>query len=126
MHDEFSIAHRDIKLENIMIVKDKVTERIQVKLIDFGLSKFFMPEEVCVRPTGTLAYCSPEIVLSRPHNKQTDIWSAGIMLFASFARRMPFLVHDKKETIMNIVREPVQFLNPPAVWLGRTPSLREI
>jgi serine/threonine protein kinase len=85
-----------------------------------------MPEEVSVRPTGTMAYCSPEILLSRPHDKSTDIWSAGIMLFASFARRMPFLVQDKRETIMNIVREPIQFLNPPSVWLGKTPSHREV
>jgi serine/threonine protein kinase len=28
MHEEHSIAHRDIKLENIMIIKDKITERI--------------------------------------------------------------------------------------------------
>ena len=75
-----------------------------------------------MRPTGTLAYCSPEIVLSRPHNKQTDIWSLGVMLYASFARRMPFMANDKKQTITNIVREPIQFLHPPQVWLGRMSS----
>ncbi len=112
MHEDLSIAHRDVKLENIMIKKDHLTGTLQAKLIDFGLSKFFTPDEVCQRPTGTLAYCSPEIVLSRPHNKSTDIWSAGIMLYASFARRMPFITGDKKETVMNIVREPIQFLHP--------------
>ena len=107
LHEELGIAHRDVKLENIMIRKDQRTGCLNAKLIDFGLSKFFTPEETCQRPTGTLAYCSPEIVLSLPHNKSTDIWSAGIMLYASFARRMPFISADKKETVMNIVREPI-------------------
>lgn len=69
LHEDLSIAHRDIKLENIMIKKDTLTGTLHAKIIDFGLSKFFTPDEVCQRPTGTLAYCSPEIVLSRPHNK---------------------------------------------------------
>jgi serine/threonine protein kinase len=90
-----------------MIKKDPLTGSLVAKLIDFGLSKFFTPDEFCQKPTGTLAYCSPEIVLSRPHNRSTDIWSMGIMLYASFARRMPFITADKKETVMNIVREPI-------------------
>jgi serine/threonine protein kinase len=126
MHEELNIAHRDVKLENIMIKKDPVTSSLVAKLIDFGLSKFFTPDEFCMRPTGTLAYCSPEIVLSRAHNKSTDIWSAGIMLYASFARRMPFITPDKKETVMNIVREPVQFLTPASVWLGRRSSQQDL
>ena len=107
LHEDLGIAHRDVKLENIMIKKDPLTGSLVAKLIDFGLSKFFTPDETCQRPTGTLAYCSPEIVLARPHSKSTDIWSAGIMLYASFARRMPFITADKKETVMNIVREPI-------------------
>ncbi len=103
-----------------MVKKDMLTGGLTAKLIDFGLSKFFTPDETCQRPTGTLAYCSPEIVLARAHNKSTDIWSAGIMLYASFARRMPFITADKKETVMNIVREPIQFLTPAQVWLGRS------
>jgi len=68
--------------------------RYIAKIIDFGLAKFFTLDEMCIKPTGTLAYCSPEIVLNRPHDKSTDLWSLGIMLYAAFAKRMPFLCHD--------------------------------
>jgi serine/threonine protein kinase len=47
LHEDLSIAHRDVKLENIMIKKDPLTGSLIAKLIDFGLSKFFTPDEYC-------------------------------------------------------------------------------
>ena len=47
LHEDLSIAHRDVKLENIMIKKDSMTGVLVAKLIDFGLSKFFLPDETC-------------------------------------------------------------------------------
>lgn len=55
----FGIAHRDIKLENILMVdKNNDTE---LKLVDFGLSKIMGPSETSVDPFGTLVsiiYCT--------------------------------------------------------------------
>jgi serine/threonine protein kinase len=48
----YGIAHRDIKLENIMMVDDK--DNSELKLVDFGLSKLLGPNETSNEPFGTL------------------------------------------------------------------------
>lgn len=48
----FGIAHRDIKLENILMV-DKNNDS-ELKLVDFGLSKIMGPSETSTDPFGTL------------------------------------------------------------------------
>ena len=60
LHD-IGIVHRDIKLENVMMSSLKPNG--VPKFIDFGLSKVFTPNEKSSDPYGTIAYCSPEIIL---------------------------------------------------------------
>jgi serine/threonine protein kinase len=50
------VLHRDIKLDNILLDKD-----MQVKLCDFGVSRF-MSDEVIKERCGTPAYIAPEII----------------------------------------------------------------
>ena len=57
------IAHRDIKMENLMIVENGT----KVKYIDFGLSKVLLKGEMSTDRYGTMAFCSPEILSGRPH-----------------------------------------------------------
>lgn len=71
------IAHRDIKLENIMYNKSTNT----YKLIDYG---FACLEDDCTGRVGTPYSGAPEIFADRTINdyKKTDIWATGIILFA--------------------------------------------
>jgi len=39
-HDR-GICHRDLKLDNIMVEEDKITEEPMVKVIDFGLAEYY-------------------------------------------------------------------------------------
>jgi serine/threonine protein kinase len=48
----YGIAHRDLKLENILMSDD--TDEAQVKIVDFGLSKMIGPNETSTDPFGTL------------------------------------------------------------------------
>lgn len=51
MHS-YGIAHRDLKLENILMVND--SDDSQLKIVDFGLSKMIGPNETALDPFGTL------------------------------------------------------------------------
>eukprot|EP00658_Telonema_sp_P-2_P055890 TRINITY_DN44410_c0_g1_i2.p1 TRINITY_DN44410_c0_g1~~TRINITY_DN44410_c0_g1_i2.p1 ORF type:complete len:469 (-),score=96.83 TRINITY_DN44410_c0_g1_i2:341-1747(-) len=81
------IAHRDLKLENILLRKK--ADDFDFCIADLGGAKWF-PEGV--RPvtsteTGTLGYTAPEAVSSRPREKvqydayQVDVFSLGVILY---------------------------------------------
>ncbi len=54
------IAHRDLKLDNIMMSSSN-DDAFPI-IIDFGLSKIFHKNEISIERLGTLAFISPEIV----------------------------------------------------------------
>jgi len=56
-----NIAHRDLKLENVMFVKDS-NESLDVKLIDFGFATKFDPQEKMDLILGSPLYMAPELV----------------------------------------------------------------
>ena len=60
------VAHRDIKLENIML--EFKGDYVTPKYIDFGLSKVLFRAQTSTDRFGTMAYCSPEILLSGIHS----------------------------------------------------------
>ncbi len=103
------VVHRDIKLENIMIGLGN--HLISPKLIDFGLSIVLCPGETTKDICGTLAYCSPEIVKKTFYDSKTDIWSLGIVAFSILRGKIPFVVDGKKETVFNIINQPIAFSN---------------
>jgi len=90
------VAHRDIKLENIM-VNNSLDSAV---LIDFGLCTFFertpegteiLTEDFC----GSIEYLAPEIICRSPHEaSRSDIWSLGVVFFTLVYGRFPFAVVD--------------------------------
>lgn len=51
------VAHRDIKLENILVQKEG-----RVKLADFGLSNFLKDGKFLKTPCGSPNYAAPELI----------------------------------------------------------------
>ncbi len=74
------IIHRDIKLENILIDKDEQNDRINLRLIDFGLSVTTDNIEFFKR-SGTPGYVAPEVLIADTYDTQIDIFSLGVILF---------------------------------------------
>ncbi len=87
LHDR-SIVYRDLKPENLMI--DDVG---YIKMVDFGFAKkvFDKTYTLC----GTPEYLSPEILLSAGHNKATDYWALGILIYEVLTRRCPYVDKDR-------------------------------
>lgn len=90
---ELGIVHRDIKPENIML-----TRKVEVKVADFGLSRFFA-DAVPGRATnltqsgvtlGTPLYMSPEQVRGGAVDHRSDIYSFGVTCYHMLAGEPPF------------------------------------
>lgn len=85
-----SVAHRDIKLDNILISRD-VSGFIKAKICDFGVSKIVKKGEMAFDLCGTPAYLAPEIVLNKPYSGfHVDLWSLGILLHGLLVGHLPF------------------------------------
>ncbi|TNV87689.1 hypothetical protein FGO68_gene14180 [Halteria grandinella] len=107
------IAHRDIKLDNILIYRKQNQPTMKpkwgIKLIDFGLSSTFLSGQQVTEVVGSVAYLSPEIISKLPHDSSTDIWSLGIVLYILLTGRMPFVDREVERTKHNIVSKDLDF-----------------
>ena len=100
------IIHRDIKLENIMLRKDK-TGHLEAVLIDFGLSCFLGPEQYSTEPVGTLKYAAPEVLSRLPYGYKADCWSLGVILYILLVGRMPFYGKNDQEIALRTLKKPI-------------------
>ncbi|ORY88964.1 hypothetical protein BCR35DRAFT_329435 [Leucosporidium creatinivorum] len=84
------IAHRDIKFENLFLYKDD-SGSLSIKLGDLGMASFQPEGQLLDTSCGSPHYAAPEVILGIPYDGgAADIWSSGVVLYALFARQLPF------------------------------------
>ncbi|KAF9525153.1 kinase-like domain-containing protein [Crepidotus variabilis] len=84
----FNIAHRDLKLENILIDQNS-----NIKVADFGMATWQDTSGGSLLKTscGSPHYAAPEVISGKPYNgTASDIWSCGVILHALLVARLPF------------------------------------
>ena len=122
---EGAVVHRDLKPANIMI-----TERDEVKLLDFGLAKLgermlsddeatmtAIPQTISGVLVGTAAYMSPEQVEEKQVGPGADVFAFGVVLYEMLTGVRPFQGTSKIATmslILHTEAAPLQELAPDA------------
>jgi serine/threonine-protein kinase len=115
------VIHRDLKPDNIFIVKKGDQEF--VKLLDFGVAKIAGSRRLTRvgMVFGTPHYMSPEQAEGKRVDARTDIYALGVIMYECFSGRVPF----EADTYMGVltkhmfaVPEPLERVVPDASSLG--------
>ena len=96
------IVHRDIKPQNIMLLKNGV-----IKVMDFGIAKIPNAETVTMtdKAIGTVYYISPEQVSGSPTDARSDLYALGVMMYEMATGSLPFSAETPVSTALMHVNE---------------------
>lgn len=104
---ELGIVHRDVKLNNILVMQ--CTGREDIRLIDFGLAKVMSAKRVRDRvKVGTYTHMAPE-VLKGIYSAKCDVWGAGVSLCCLATGINPFKKGKKEQTLECILNDNLSF-----------------
>lgn len=100
------IVHRDLKPENVFLARTPTG--VQVKLLDFGISKVVGSDsmntsnEVLI---GTPSYMSPEQAMGNNSelDARTDVFSLAVVLYEALSGRSAFAADHIPQTVHNVV-----------------------
>jgi serine/threonine protein kinase len=118
------IIHRDVKPDNIMVLRDGST-----KLTDFGLAAIVAEKGVTQTGTvmGTFSYMSPEQVRGEKLDARSDIFSLGATFYEMLSGRQPF-PGDTPAVVLNSIlkQDPAPIADlPPHVSRTLSQCLRK-
>jgi eukaryotic-like serine/threonine-protein kinase len=119
-----NVIHRDLKPANVFMHRAP-DGRMQVKLLDFGISKTCSVDDENISLTGTdavvgtPAYMSYEQAKALPDvDARSDIWNVGVILYEMLSGLPPFEARTYSATVAKIVSEAVP---PMSTWGAMVP-----
>ena len=121
-HDH-GVIHRDIKPDNVLISK-----KGEVKLADFGIASSEESDEDLTKEgtaMGTPAYMSPEQIEDAKNvDRQSDIYSMGVMLYQMVTGKRPFPGNFSSDSIHKITKGI--YVKPSKIQSEIPPVLRKL
>ncbi|KAF8405795.1 hypothetical protein HHK36_007872 [Tetracentron sinense] len=133
------VMHRDLKPENFLF--SSADEDAALKATDFGLSVFYKPgifaaEDIKVTclvdhkngdtftdVVGSPYYVAPE-VLRKHYGPESDVWSAGVILYILLSGVPPFWAETESGIFKQILQGQIDFESEP--WPAISESAKDL
>ncbi|EAY01731.1 CAMK family protein kinase [Trichomonas vaginalis G3] len=94
------IAHRDLKPENLLLDANN-----NLKISDFGLSRYVDTNGLVNTPCGSPCYASPECLSGSAYEGcSSDVWSCGVILYAALTGQLPWTKRNQQQLFEQIKR----------------------
>ena len=120
-HTVHNICHRDLKPENFLFKTQE--EAAELKIIDFGLSRFEDDQKYMTTRVGTPYYIAPE-VLNRMYDKSCDLWSIGVIMYILLCGYPPFYGDTDADIFASVRR--AEFTFPSPEWDDISPAAKAL
>ena len=105
------IIHRDIKPQNIMVLRDG-----SVKVADFGIARINGSQRTMTQEAlGSVHYISPEQAKGSVIDARSDLYSAGVVLYEMLTGTLPYTGNSPVAVALqhvNSVPKPPRLINP--------------
>jgi serine/threonine-protein kinase len=111
------LVHRDFSPQNLLTGLDGIT-----RLTDFGIAKALrqLSSTATGMVKGKVSYLAPEQALSKPVDRRTDLWAAGVVLWEALTSRRLFKGDHDAAIILEVVSgEPPP---PPSSMRAEVPE----
>ena len=115
--NNYKIAHRDIKLNNILVkYLNEEKTKYKVLLSDYGISNHLSSlTSKFMTHAGTQLIMAPEILNGKNYNNKCDLWSLGIIIFQLYTKKFPYShpvekgileqIEKKGKTVLNVISD---------------------
>lgn len=114
---EKDIAHRDLKPENFLF-KEKNNIK-SLKMIDFGLSRYYSTEQQMNTRVGTTYYIAPEVLKAKKnYNNSCDLWSFGVIMYILLCGYPPFWGSTESQIFKRVKKANFNFPSKFLIFLS--------
>lgn len=113
---ERGVIHRDLKPDNLFLVRSAGGLSTTIKVLDFGVAKVLDSDSVALTQSGatlgTPLYMSLEQLRgAKDVDQRTDVYAFGVILYEALTGRLPFVAQTLAELAIRLATEhPVRVL----------------
>jgi serine/threonine protein kinase len=109
-----SVAHLDLKPDNIVVRRDPKSKKVDLAIIDFNIAVFADAKPIISSSNGTSGWCAPEVSAGKRYNPLlADRWSCGCVLRFFMKHMKPSRLRERMRFLSQQLMDPNPSKRPP-------------